>query len=184
MSNIQWAEDAEPKRNKRHGSVYQLGEQLHLQRRRVNSRDPKSAPQQADRSCVAFRSAMWRFLTPTEQASWTPNPGESLTGYYLYMSVNLLTCFAGGPLIRVHGHPSTIADLTEIIGPLSRVLAFEIASLVPGDITVDWGDGNTDTLTNQTFFNPLHTYAADGTYNVIIDDNTGLGTYRCWPARS
>lgn len=107
MSNIQYNLPGDEKHRKRNGSVYQSGSKLTLQHRRVNPLQKRTAPQQNIRSVVLYVSRMWKDLTPTEQGTWTPCPGESLTGYQLYMSINLTGMEAGNPLERSHICPHT-----------------------------------------------------------------------------
>lgn len=41
------------------------------------------------------------------------------------------------------------------------------------NFNIDWGDGNTETVTSST--SPTHTYASAGTYNIRITENTAGG---------
>lgn len=105
MSNIQYTDPLDPRHKKRRGSVYQSGVQLFMQHRRVNPRDEKTALQQFNRNIVEYVSRMWKDLTAPEKATWTPCPGETLTGYYLYMSVNIIDMEAGAAFQRIHVCP-------------------------------------------------------------------------------
>lgn len=47
-------------------------------------------------------------------------------------------------------------------------LFYQITTEEGGYVSVDWGDGNTETLTGKTMYQPTHTYAAAGEYVVKL----------------
>ena len=53
---------------------------------------------------------------------------------------------------------------------------FPSIDLIGGSISIDWGDGNSDTISSDTDPNLDHTYSSGGIYTVAVD--IGLASYR------
>lgn len=99
MSNIQWLDNDDAKHGKRKGSVYLTGTQVFAQKRRTNSRDPKSTDQQKNRNCVEWISRNWRLLTGAQQTAWRTTGADGFFGFYAFMHINLPNCGLGLPII-------------------------------------------------------------------------------------
>jgi hypothetical protein len=72
--------------------------------------------------------------------------------------------------------PTPTLVLTPSSGKVGLSVTANLAGLAPGvTYALDWGDGSSETISNQTSASPSHQYIRDGTMVVTLSAPTGLG---------
>ncbi len=126
-------------------------------------------------------SWLWNFGDGNSTNSTVKNPIHTYTADGLY-SVTLTATNAGGSNTTTQTNyinvttPVPIANFTgtPTIGPAPLTVTFTDQSLnIPASWLWDFGDGDT---TNSTVQNPIHTYSANGTYNVTLTATNAGGS--------
>ena len=109
MANVLYSSNIVATTGKLRGTVYQGNKTTNIARVKTSPKNPESESQQRTRQSIQLASRSWRLLSDGDRSSWFGCLTVSLTGFNLFMSVNVPLLISGAALQTTFSCPVSTA---------------------------------------------------------------------------